>query len=117
MHLPLLKSATVSHKRVLLRLDLDVPVENGKIIDATRLEDGLPTIQYLSDHGAIVIVVGHLGRPDGVDTSLSLEPIAKWLAQKLAGRVVAEEMHGFSGFKINENVFLLENIRFFKEEE
>ena len=82
MKLPLLKDIDVKGKRVFLRADLDVPIAEGTVDDDTRLKAALPTIQYLLEQGATVIVAGHLGRPTGVDKSLSLEPVARWLSER-----------------------------------
>src|SRR5689334_8313789 len=79
----------VAGKRVLVRADLNVPVKDGKVTDATRLERVLPGIKELADRGAKVIVISHFGRPkDGPDPKLSLKPIAGAL-EKLFGRHVA----------------------------
>ncbi len=111
-------------KRVLLRLDLDVPLEDtSEVADATRLEDGMPTLTYLLEKGVSqVIIIGHLGRPSGNDKKFSLEPVARWFAKKL--EVSSEQLvvkyelkNNFGGFEISPKVFLLENIRFFEEEE
>ena len=78
----------VKNKRVLVRVDFNVPLENGEITDDRRIEQAVPTIQALIDKGAKVILMSHLGRPKaGPDPKLSLRPIAKRLAQ-LIGRPV-----------------------------
>ncbi|HEY5475642.1 MAG TPA: phosphoglycerate kinase, partial [Tepidiformaceae bacterium] len=77
----------VSGKRVLLRADLNVPMENGVVTDDTRIRESLPTLKYLLDHGAKVIVCSHLGRPKGVDPAFSLAPVAGRLGN-LLGREV-----------------------------
>ena len=75
-------------KRVLLRVDLNVPVKNGKVTDATRIERVVPTIKELSDGGAKVILLAHFGRPkDGPDPSMSLKPIAQAVEKALGRRV------------------------------
>jgi phosphoglycerate kinase len=113
----------VAGKRVLLRCDLNVPIENGLITDDTRIRESLPTIQYLIDHLATVILCSHLGRPKGVDESLSLAPVAGRLGNMLNREVLfTEDCVG----PIAENavavmpatsVLLLENLRFHPEEE
>ncbi|WP_027166616.1 phosphoglycerate kinase [Mesorhizobium sp. WSM3224] len=114
----------VSGKRVLVRVDLNVPVADGKVTDATRIERIAPTIAELSKKGAKVILLAHFGRPkDGPSAEFSLEPIAKATADVL-GRPV-----GFASDCIGDkaadavaamkdgDVLLLENTRFYKAEE
>ncbi len=111
-------------KRVLVRVDLNVPMADGKVTDDTRIERVAPTITELSDKGAKVILLAHFGRPkDGPDPALSLKPIAEATA-KVIGRKV-----GFAPDCIGEvaakavaamkdgDVVLLENTRFHKGEE
>ncbi len=119
-----LDSADVKSKRVLLRVDLNVPMENGVVSDATRIERVAPTIRELSDHGAKVILLAHFGRPKGgPDEANSLKPVAAAVAKQL-GRPV-----GFASDCIGDvpakaiaamkdgDVILLENTRFHKGEE
>jgi phosphoglycerate kinase len=111
-------------KRVLVRVDLNVPMADGKVTDATRIERVGPTIAELSDKGAKVILLAHFGRPKGeANPEFSLEPVAKATAEVL-GRAV-----GFAGDCVGEkaaaavaamqegDVLLLENTRFHKGEE
>lgn len=124
MNFHTLDDAQVSGRRVLVRLDLNVPMEHGKVTDATRIERALPTIRELVGKGARVILLSHFGRPKGgPDTENSLRPLAAVLASDL-GRVVA-----FTGDCIGPqaeaavaalgdgDVLLLENTRFHKGEE
>src|SRR5579864_2316314 len=79
-----LKEIDVRGKRVLVREDLNVPMNDGQILDYNRIDAALPTLRYLSDHGAKVIVVSHLGRPDGKpNPKYTLRPVADALAQRL----------------------------------
>lgn len=112
----------VAGKRVLVRADLNVPLENGKITDDTRIKESLPTIKFLLEKGAQVIVCSHLGRPKGVDPELSLAPVAGRMSNLLGSEVlfaedcvgpVAEEAVASMG----HHVLLLENLRFHPEEE
>jgi len=114
----------VKGKRVLVRVDLNVPMENGKVSDLTRIERVAPTILELSDKGAKVVLLAHFGRPkDGPDPALSLEPIAR-AASDVIGRPVAfvsdcigEKAQG-AIFSLNPgDILLLENTRFYKAEE
>lgn len=106
-------------KVVFLRLDLNVPMVNGKITDETRITASLPTIQYLLDKGAKVLMASHLGRPKSRnDKEFSLEPVAKRLSELLKTEVFlldevesAAIKHLVMGAKKNQLV-LLENIRF-----
>ena len=110
-------------KIVLLRADLNVPLQDGKVTDATRIERLVPTIRELAGKGARVVVMSHFGRPKGIDPALSLRPIAPALAQALGGRrvVFAADCVGpkakaaIDDLKDGE-VALLENVRFHPEE-
>src|SRR5258708_21479411 len=73
---PTLDQADVKGKRVLLRVDLNVPMENGKVSDATRIERVAPTIAEIADKGGKVILLAHFGRPKGFDPKESLKPVA-----------------------------------------
>jgi phosphoglycerate kinase len=83
-----LDQAKLSGKRVLVRLDLNVPMENGKVTDATRIERQAPTVTESADKGGKVILLSHLGRPKGPDPKESLRPVAAELA-RVIGRPVA----------------------------
>src|SRR6188472_4226676 len=76
-----LDQADVKGKRVLLRVDLNVPVENAKVTDTTRIERSAPTITTLADKGAKVILLSHFGRPKGRDPNESLKPVAEAVAR------------------------------------
>ena len=83
-----LDQAKLKGKRVLLRVDLNVPMENGKVGDLTRIERVVPTIREISDKGGKAILLSHLGRPKGRDPKQSLRPVAAAVAQVI-GRPVA----------------------------
>lgn len=113
----------VAGKRVIVRADLNVPIKNGKVTDATRLERVVPGLKALSDRGAKVIVISHFGRPKGVDPELSLRPVAQTL-QDLLGRPVkfGEDSIGATAEAAvhslsNGDIAVLENLRFHKGEE
>ena len=74
----------LNQKKVLLRLDLNVPLDNGKITDTTRIDKILPTINFLLKSGAKIIILSHVGRPKGkIVNELSLKPICEDLKNKL----------------------------------
>ncbi|KKQ09832.1 hypothetical protein A3E66_05675 [Candidatus Daviesbacteria bacterium RIFCSPHIGHO2_12_FULL_37_16] len=97
----LLDEALISGKKVLLRLDLDVPIENGRVVDDFRLLAGMETLGFCLDHAQSVILMGHIGRPQGEDPDLTVRPIVKWLEE------------GFGHIRLPEGkLHILENLRF-----
>src|SRR5215813_15451285 len=86
-----LDQADVRNKRVLLRVDLNVPMENGKVTDATRIERVAPTITEIADKGGKVILLSHFGRPKGPDPKYSLKPVAAEVARVVGRRVAFAE--------------------------
>lgn len=106
-------------KVVFLRLDLNVPMENGKITDENRIKASLPTIQYCMEKGAKLVMASHLGRPKSKDDKeFSLEPVAKRLQELLSAEVILVEepdsdapKHLLQSLKKNQ-LILLENVRF-----
>ena len=120
-----LEEIEVTGKRVLVRVDFNVPLDDEKrVTDETRIRAALPTIEYLMDNGAKVVLMSHLGRPKGqFNDKFSLKPVAERLSQLLGKEVVqAEDVIGESAKKCvsdmkDGDVVLLENVRFHKEEE
>jgi phosphoglycerate kinase len=118
-----LDQADVKGKRVLLRVDLNVPTENGKVTDATRIERVVPTIKEIADKGGKVILLAHFGRPKGPDPKESLKPIAAEVAKAIGRHVAfAEDCIGPKAEAAVKSlqpsdVLLLENTRFHKGEE
>lgn len=119
-----LTAADLTGKKVLVRADFNVPVDdNGKITDDTRIRAALPTIKDLTGKGAIVILSSHFGRPKGVDEKLRLTPVATRLSELLGQTVVkcndciGPEVAAQIGAMSNGQVALLENVRFYPEEE
>jgi phosphoglycerate kinase len=112
-----------SGKKVLVRVDFNVPLGDGGVADDTRIRAALPTIRYLREHGAALALCSHLGRPKGQDQKLSLRPVALRLAE-LLGRAVPL-LPDAVGPAVREavarlrpgDVVLLENVRFHAEEE
>ena len=120
-----LKQLDVQGKRVLVRVDFNVPVKDGKVTDVTRIEAARPTIDYLLENGAAVILMSHRGRPKGTyDEAFSMEPVLKAAEKVLDHKIIPM----FSGAVVDENVHrmarelkpgeigLLENLRFRNEE-
>jgi len=114
----------VAGKRTFIRADFNVPLENGRITDATRIEAALPTIKWAVAHGARVILASHLGRPKGKrDPKYSLQPVGDALAELLhlklilAPDCVGPEVERMSKSLDRREILLLENLRFHPEEE
>ena len=105
-------------KRVLVRVDFNVPLENGKVADDTRIRAALPTISYLRDHGARIVLVSHLGRPKDREPEFSLRPAADRLAEltgadvTLAPGVVGDDVRAFADNLGPGDVLMLENVRY-----
>jgi phosphoglycerate kinase len=119
-----LSAADVQGKKVFVRADFNVPVDaDRKITDDTRIRAALPTIQALTAKGAKVILASHFGRPKGVDEALRLDPVAARLAELLGQPVVkandciGEEVATKAAAMQDGDVMLLENVRFYPEEE
>src|SRR5262245_30094638 len=118
-----LDQADVKNKRILLRVDLNVPMENGKVSDATRIERVAPTISEIADKGGKVILLAHFGRPKGPNAKDSLKPVAEAVARTVKRPVAfAEDCVGekaevaVRAMKSGE-VLCLENTRFHPEAE
>ena len=110
-------------KRVLLRLDLNVPLENGMITDQTRINKIIPILNFLIKKKSKILVISHVGRPEGkIDKELSLKPICRNLEKKINKKINLIEKNIFDLSKKDlflqpdEQIVFLENIRFYKEE-
>jgi phosphoglycerate kinase len=118
-----IRDLDLKNKKVIMRVDFNVPLSNGKVADDTRIQKALPTIQYILEQNASLILISHLGRPKGkVVPEMSLKPVAEYLATLIDKKVefvndcignFAEE--AASNLKAGE-VLLLENLRYYKEE-
>ena len=109
-------------RRVMVRVDFNVPMEDGRITDNTRIRAALPTILQLIRDGAKIVLVTHLGRPKGFESGLSTEPLAVELSKLMGQRVrhtgdcIGSEVENTINELHEGDVLLLENIRFYKEE-
>lgn len=123
MQLPKIENESFEGKRVLIRVDFNVPLENGKVTDTTRIQKTLPTIELLIQKKAKIIILSHLGRPKGVTPEFSLKPVYEVLQGLLKTKVVfsddtiGEKAVALSKSLENGEVLLLENVRFDKREE
>ena len=114
----------LSGARLFVRVDFNVPLEDGRITDDTRITAALPTLKQLAGAGARVVLASHLGRPKkGPDPAASLKPVAERLSELLAREVamasdcIGPAVQTMSAGLANGGVLLLENVRFHKEEE
>ena len=114
----------IQNKSVILRLDLNVPLKNGKVTDANRINKIIPTLNFLIKKKAKIIIISHVGRPNGkVVKELSLEPISLFIKSKIKKEVLFLKENIFNLTKkdifdnYNEELIFLENIRFYPEEE
>ena len=124
MQLNTIKEADLKGKRVLIRVDFNVPLKNGVVTDNTRIKAALPTVQYILEQGASLVVMSHFGRPKGQkNPDFSMAPIAKEFEKllgksvKLASDVIGPEVEAEVKALQPGEVLLLENVRFYKEEE
>ena len=116
--------SNLKQKKILLRLDLNVPLDNGRITDTTRIDKILPTINFLLKNDAKIIILSHVGRPKGkVVKELSLNPICEELKKKLNKNIklITKNLKKIDPKDLfnnqNEKIVMLENLRFYNEEE
>lgn len=118
-----LKDLVLKGQRVLMRVDFNVPIEKGKITDDSRIRAALPSIEYVLNHGASLVLMSHLGRPKGAEAPFSLAPCGKRLSELLKKPVqMAKDCVGAAVEKMANQlkpgeVLLLENLRFHPGEE
>ncbi len=120
----IINERNLNNKKILVRLDLNVPLEKDKITDTTRIDKILPTLNFLIKEKAKIIILSHVGRPKGkVVKELSLEPIREELQKKLNKKVklISENVKEIKSKDLSDNyseeILILENIRFYPEEE
>ena len=118
------EETNLNNKKILLRLDLNVPLLGDKITDTTRIDKILPTLNFLISQNAKIIIISHIGRPKGkVINDLSLRPICKDLEMKLSQNIklISKDIKEIASKDLfdnnNEKIVMLENIRFYPEEE
>jgi len=118
------EETNLNNKKILLRLDLNVPLYNGKITDTTRIDKILPTLKFLIKQNSKIIILSHVGRPKGkVINELTLKPICEDLAKKLNQNIklIKKNINEINNKDLfinnNEKIVMLENIRFYFEEE
>jgi phosphoglycerate kinase len=113
-----IRDAQVADRRVLLRADLNVPLQGGEVEDDTRIRAALPTIELLAERRAATVLCSHLGRPDGVDPELSMAPVARRLGEligaevPLAPAVVGDDVVSLAEGLEPGGILCLENTRF-----
>ena len=117
------KDLDLNNKKILIRLDLNVPLNGTNIIDTNRIDKTIPTLQYLLKNKAKIIILSHIGRPKGKFVNgLSLKPVCDELEKKLNQKILLinysnSKIEIESLFSEEKNIVMLENLRFFKEEE
>ena len=115
---------SLSGKKIILRLDLNVPLNKQKITDTNRIDKIIPTLDFLLNNKAKILILSHIGRPKGkVIKELSMEPVCEYLKNKLNQKIhlIKTNINNFKEKNIfdniNENILMLENLRFYNEEE
>src|SRR3989339_192708 len=120
-----LRDVDVKGRRVLMRVDFNVPIKGGKVSDDTRITAAMPSIKYCLDNGASLVLMSHLGRPKGgkIEPDFSLRPVCDRLSELMkkpvafADDCIGEEAKAKTMALKPGEILLLENTRFYKEEE
>ena len=117
-----IKELDLKNKKVLLRVDFNVPIINSVIKDDFRLKASIPTIEYCLSHNSSIILMSHLGRPEGFDSQLSLKPIVSYLKNIFNIKIhysedcISKDSLEISKRMLINEIHLLDNLRFYKEE-
>ncbi|CAG5057184.1 unnamed protein product [Parnassius apollo] len=123
MNIPSIENCDLHNKTVLLRVDFNVPIKDGEILDVTRILRALPTIEYLVNASAKIIIISHFGCLKARDNNLSLKNVVDTLSQLLNKKVkfiddcVGEKVQKAVSAMDARDIILLENLRFYKEEQ
>ncbi len=120
----IIENTNLRDKKILLRLDLNVPLDNGVITDTTRIDKIIPTLKFLIKQNSKIIILSHVGRPQGkVDNKLSLKPICIDIEKKIHHKIklIKKNIYEINNYElfndINEKIIMFENIRFYEQEE
>lgn len=113
-----IQQAEIKGKKVIVRCDFNVPIQNNKITEDFKIKESLPTIEFLIKNKASrIVLLAHLGQPDHQDSGFSLESVAAQLAKLLKFKKPKKiKLQGLVAFQLNSDIFLMENVRFQKEE-
>lgn len=124
MNIKSILQTNLSGKKIVLRVDYNVPLKNGKVSDDTRIRESLPTIKHLLKQNCSIVIISHLGRPEGkITEEFSLAPIAKKLKQLLGQKVlflsskIDQRLVSYCEKLKPKQIIMLENIRFYPQEE
>lgn len=119
MKLPKISDFSLKDKRVLLRLDTDIPIEDGKVADDFRLKSAIQTLEFLQKNASKIIILGHLGNPKSLRKDFSLKPIATYLAKLLKEKIPLINIEKVEKVEQigKEKIVMLENLRFDNGEE
>ena len=114
----MIKNLDLKDKRVLLRVDYNVPVQDGQVMDDYRIKKSLQTIRYCIDQGSSITIMSHLGRPEGFNEEYSLRPISEELSNILGKEIIfSEDCVSDKSFMVSSGlesgqIHMLENLRF-----
>ena len=114
-----LSSLDITNKNIVIRVDMNVPIEDGNVLDSTRIKACIPSINYALNAGSKILLVSHLGRPieENFEEKFSLKPVALSLGKLINESVeIIDDLDSKDIFKGSSNIQMLENIRFFKGE-
>ena len=112
-----LRNSQLAQKQVVLRCDYNVPLQDGIIQSTKRIDASLPTLHYiLKQPIQRLVIISHLGRPKGIDNRLSLQPVKDYLETILQTKICLTTLNKFHTVS-HESIIVLENIRFYPEEE